>query len=197
MTGAGVDTEALTTLWDQRWPGYSKVAYRLRDIQARWVRFHTLPGSQRYPASEAEYGIVLGRHNELLTELATSRSLLLMTSGYSEHPQPRDPARSPEMLKVHPDASYWTSACLNDEPDFESWIHLYASQLTWSAGCLDPLLRLVADYANANVLLTDSELRWLYHPYDGGMDVLLPSTAERDALRERYRDWLSTHPTGL
>ena len=92
------------------------------------------------------------RHNELLTELAISRTLLLVTSGYSEHPQPQDQVRSQETSMVHPEASYWTSACLNDEPDFESWIHLYASQLMWSAGCLDQLLRLVADYAIANVL---------------------------------------------
>jgi hypothetical protein len=51
--------------------------------------------------------------------------------------------------------------------------------------------------AVANVLLADAGLRWLYHPYDGGMDVMLPSTAERDVLRDRYRDWLSVHPSGL
>ncbi|HEX6685506.1 MAG TPA: hypothetical protein VF062_22155 [Candidatus Limnocylindrales bacterium] len=161
------------------------------------MRFHTLPGSKRYPDSESEYEIILGRHNEVLTELAISRTLLVVTSGYSERPQPQEPARPLETLDVHPEASYWTSACLNDEPGFESWIHLYASQITWSAGCLDPLLRRVVDEAIANVLLADVELRWLYHPYDGGMDILLPSPTDRDALRNRHRNWLSTHPSGL
>ena len=62
---------------------------------------------------------------------------------------------------------------------------------------LDPLLRLVADEVVSDVLLADPDLRWLYHPYDGGIDVAVSSTSERDAVRERHRDWLSAHPTGL
>jgi hypothetical protein len=197
VTHAGVDTDALTRLWDQRWPGCSKVPYELRGARDRWVRFHTLPGSKRYPDSESEYEIILRRHNEVLAELAIRPALLVVTSGYSEHPRPQDPGRSPETIAAQPDASYWTSACMDDEPGFESWIHLYVSQTVWSVGCVNPLLRLVADNVIANVLLADVSLRWLYHPYDGGMDVILPSSAERDALRDRHRDWLSTQPSGL
>jgi hypothetical protein len=47
------------------------------------------------------------------------------------------------------------------------------------------------------VLITDANLRWLFHPYDGGMDVIAPTTADRDALRDRHRDWLSKHPQGF
>jgi hypothetical protein len=69
--------------------------------------------------------------------------------------------------------------------------------MRWSAGRLDPLLRQVADEVIANVVLADTDLRWLYHPYDGGMDVILASSGERDVMRHRHRDWLSTHPSGL
>jgi len=197
VTHADVDTDVLTKLWDQRWPGCSKVPYELRAARDRWVRFHTLPDSKRYTDAEAEYEIILHRHNEVLTELAIQPALIVVTSGYSEHPRPQDPGRSPETIAAQPGASYWTSVCLDDEPGFESWIHLYASQRVWSVGCLNPLLRLVADNVIANVLLADLSLRWLYHPYDGGMDVILPSSTERDALRDRHRDWLSTQPSGL
>ncbi|WP_443333951.1 DUF3885 domain-containing protein [Streptomyces sp. CB02056] len=40
-------------------------------------------------------------------------------------------------------------------------------------------------------------LRRLYHPYDGGADVYLASTEERDRLKERHAGWLSGHPNGL
>ncbi|MEU2610472.1 hypothetical protein ABZ570_02600 [Micromonospora sp. NPDC007271] len=86
---------------------------------------------------------------------------------------------------------------MDDDPSFESYMHLYVSQTAWSVGCLDPLLRQVADDVIGNVLVADVGLRWLYHPYDGGMDVILPSTDERDALQHRHRHWLSAHPTGL
>lgn len=62
---------------------------------------------------------------------------------------------------------------------------------------LDPLLRLVADDGTGEVVVTDDRLRWLVHPYDGGVDVVTGSSAERDRLRDLHHDWLSRHPGGL
>lgn len=55
----------------------------------------------------------------------------------------------------------------------------------------------VADDELGNVIISPMDLRWFYHPYDGGADVILPSTADRDRLRDRHRDWLSSQPSGL
>ncbi|WP_214411268.1 DUF3885 domain-containing protein [Sphaerisporangium fuscum] len=55
----------------------------------------------------------------------------------------------------------------------------------------------IADDEISNVLLGPADLRWLYHPYNGGADVILPTRAERDALKDRHPTWLSTHPSGL
>lgn len=192
-----VDTAELTRLWEQRWPGCSKVPYELREQRDRWVRFHTLPASKRYPETESEYEVILGRHNTVLTELAGDSAVLVMTAGYSDRPEPPGSGRSAETAAVHPGASYWTSVCTDDDPDFQSYLHLYVSQTAWSPGCVDPLLRLVADDVIGNVVLADAGLRWLFHPYDGGMDVITSSAAERAALKDRHRDWLSGHPAGL
>jgi hypothetical protein len=197
MSGDPVDTAALSRLWEERWPGCSKLPYELREVRDRWVRFHTLPGAKRYPNTEAEYGIVLSRHNSVLAELISGPDLLVVTAGYSDAPEPGDSCRSPQTEVVHPDARYWTSVSMDDEPGFDNWMHLYVSRMPWTAGRLDPLLRQVADDVMANVVLADVGLRWLYHPYDGGMDVILSSSGERDVLRDRHRDWLSTHPAGL
>ena len=192
-----VDTAALSALWDVRWPGCPRLAYELRGVGDRWVRFHSLPESKRYADSDAEYEIVLARHNTVLAELVTGPAVLVVTAGYSDSPLPQDPGRTPETLAAHPDAVYWSSVCTDDEPGDEHWTHLYVSRRPWSPGSLDPLLLQVADDVIANVLVTDLDLRWLYHPYDGGMDVILPSTAERDALKDRHSAWLSKHPGGL
>ena len=50
---------------------------------------------------------------------------------------------------------------------------------------------------NVVVILTDDQCKWLYHPYDGGADVLAPSTATRDQVAVRHRSWLSKRPDGL
>jgi hypothetical protein len=190
-----VDTARLSELWEQQWPGCSKLPYLLRGLQDRWVRFHTLPGSKRYPGTKAEYDIILARHHTVLTELITTPTVLVVTAGYSDRSVPPESCQT--AAAVHPAATYWTSVCIDDEPDWASWMHLYVNQTPWTVGCLDPLLRHVADDETGNVLITDAALRWLYHPYDGGMDIILPTTAERDALRSRHRDWLSAHPSGL
>jgi hypothetical protein len=192
-----VDIARLSELWEQQWPGCSKLPYLLRGLQDRWVRFHTLPGSKRYADTEAEYEIILARHHTVLMELVTTPTVLVVTPAYSDQLTPPKFGRSAETTAVHPAATYWSSVCIADEPDWTSWIHLYVTETPWAAGCLDPLLRHVADDIIANVLITDVALRWLYHPYDGGMDVILATTAERDVLRSRHPDWLSAHPAGL
>jgi hypothetical protein len=42
-----------------------------------------------------------------------------------------------------------------------------------------------------------AELRRVHAPYDGGADVNLAATAERDRLRERHADRLSVQPSGM
>jgi hypothetical protein len=37
----------------------------------------------------------------------------------------------------------------------------------------------------------------IHHPYDGGADVFLTTPEERDRMRDRHADWLSSHPSGL
>jgi hypothetical protein len=59
------------------------------------------------------------------------------------------------------------------------------------------LLRHVTDDHTQDVILAGQELSWLYHPYDGGADVITASAQQRGILRERYPQWQSAHPTGL
>ena len=184
-----LDTAALTALWERRWPGCRYSPHELRvDAADRWVRFHALPGSQRYPGTPAEHATVLRRHRTLLAEVLPGPRLLLVTADYADGPEPPATRRA-LVAALNPGARHWTSARISDDPGFESWMHLYAGRVGRFDERLDEVLRAVADNRIANVLLADLDLHRLYHPYDGGMDVLLPTTAERDALRERHRAW--------
>ncbi|GAA0248332.1 hypothetical protein GCM10009539_37030 [Cryptosporangium japonicum] len=187
----------LSRLWDEQWPEYPKVSYELRAIPDRWVRFHALPGSKRYPESEAEYAVVLARHNAILSSLIATRTVLVVAAGYSATASPHASLRPEGVDHLLLEAVHWSSVLIDAEPGSESWMHLYVSEILDAPHALSPLLRLVADHEIANVLIADPSLNWLYHPYDGGMDVLLPSTAKRDALRGQHRSWLSSHPSGL
>ncbi|MFD0539351.1 hypothetical protein ACFQY7_42060 [Actinomadura luteofluorescens] len=55
----------------------------------------------------------------------------------------------------------------------------------------------MADDELGHVIISPLDLRWLYHPYDGGADVIAPSVRERDGLKSRHADWLPTPPSRL
>ncbi len=45
-------------------------------------------------------------------------------------------------------------------------------------------------------MITNLSVDRIHAPYDGGADVLLPTTAERDTVKRRHIDWLSVHSHG-
>ncbi|MEV7730222.1 hypothetical protein AB0P15_36750 [Streptomyces sp. NPDC087917] len=189
--------EALSALWEQRWPappGDLQMRYAYPD---RWVRFHSLPESKRYPDSDAEYAVMLDRHHTLLDELGPNEAeLYVLTREWNGDAEPT--VRMPQLRQVDPDARHWGSHIHDDDfPDDILYQHEYISLHPRSRHALDPLLRLVADDVIAGVTLAPLDLRWLYHPYDGGGDVFAPSTSVRDALKAAHPEWLSTHPTGM
>lgn len=184
--------------WNARWSPCLPIGHDLRRIHAdRWVRFHSLPHSQRYAQDERQYAIVLQRHNTVLEELFAGGNVCTITCAWSDSPQP--PARPDLDHRIHPAGRYWTSILTTDDPDpeFRTYAHLYTSTARWQAGGVDLLLRAVADDQTAGVIIADTGLNRLYHPYDGGADVILTTTAETDRLRQRHSGWLSSHPAGL
>ncbi|MBT2491694.1 hypothetical protein J7E96_24830 [Streptomyces sp. ISL-96] len=167
------------------------------------MRFHSLPGSKRYPESEAEYAIVLDRYNSVLDELFAGVDVFVVTMDWSVTPTGPAAYRTREAL--HPEGvRWWTEANEEDpnpdpdpDPDFHTHTHLYADRRPWERGCADALLRAVADEELAGLFFTDTELRRIHHPYDGGADVILSTPEERDRLRDQHTDWLSSHSAGL
>ncbi|GLY75797.1 DUF3885 domain-containing protein [Actinoallomurus iriomotensis] len=186
--------DALTALWSDRWGG-APSAYELKDrFRDRWVRFHSLPGSKRYPDTEEQLGVVLGRHHTILQELGTAEGLYVIADSYHGPEWRWRPDRS-----LHPDAVLWYTLTSEDGTELEpaTEIELRASWMPYEPALLDPLLRAVADDQLGFVILAPSDLRWLYHPYDGGADLITSTVQERDAFEQRHSAWLSSHPLGL
>jgi hypothetical protein len=186
--------------WQQQFPGCEPVAHRLKEaFPDRWVRFHSLPESKRYPEDESEYATVLYRHNCILGELiGPERGVILLTTGYSDSTEPVRP--QPEPLPSDPDAVLWRSVPLHElDGDFAepNYWHVFASVREWRPGLFDQVVRSVADDVMANVMVVDPNCQWLLHPYDGGMDVIAESSTARNHLKSRHADWLSPYTSGL
>ncbi|MFH9819218.1 hypothetical protein [Streptomyces sp. NPDC017230] len=194
-----IDPELLAALWRECHPSGPPVAHTFRTRYAdRWVRLHSLPDSKRYPESEDEYAIVLDRYNTILDELFAGTEVFVVTMDWSNTPTGLPGYPTPRQT-LHPDGIRWWTESEEDDPDPEFHTHtcLYADRRRWNRSCLDGLLRAVADEALVEVFVADTELHRVYHPYDGGADVILTTPAERDRVRDRHTDWLSSHPAGL
>ncbi|MGW7531106.1 DUF3885 domain-containing protein [Amycolatopsis sp. NPDC054798] len=186
----------LSALWRRNWPEGPPHAHELKHTYPdRWVRFHSLPESKRYPETDAEYDIVLHRYNTVLDELFHGQEVRVITANWSDTPEP--PAQH---ARWNPGARHWMSMRTDEnetDPAFITYIHLYASRRPWHTGLVDDLLRAAADDATRNAMITSLALDRIHHPYDGGADILLPTTGERDALKLRHTGWLSAYPSGF
>jgi hypothetical protein len=186
--------------WQERFPNCEPIGYRLREVfRDRWVRFHSLPESKRYPECPSEYQMILQRHSCVLSELlGTERRVILLTTGYSETPQP---VRSyTELDAIDPTAKPWRTIAMHSESEeftYPNYWHVFASEWEWQPGVFDSLVQLVADAVIANVSIVHPECRWVLYPYDGGMDVIAETPTARDQLRAAHRDWLSSLESGL
>jgi hypothetical protein len=196
------DLAAFDRAWDSRWQDLQPIGHQLRSsAPATWLRLHSLPDSKRYASNDSEYEELLSRHLTVLAELSAAcgnpaGGIRLITASWSDSPEPED--RRPVLPATLPLRTDWRSVPHDlTEPAFPVWAHLHVNAVSLDDQVLVELLRLVADDAVADVIICPPDARWLYHPYDGGADVIAPDAPTRDLLRSRHADWLSALPSGL
>lgn len=181
----GEDSERarlLAARWDGAYGSSTPLGYLLRcEHPERWVRFHSLPGSKQYADSPEERAEILRRQNTLLRELRRGdEALVLITVDWG--PGAVDTGWAKRQLR----GSWPWRIMPAEEPEDPPVFVWVASPGTPSE--LDALLLLAAE-EEVRFLLAPSDLRWLFCPYPGGIDLILESSVERDALAHRHEDW--------
>jgi hypothetical protein len=181
--------------WSIRFPNCEAIAHHLPIVfPDRWVRFHSLPNSKRYPENELEQAMVIDRHNCILSDLCPPEEMVvLLTTAWSNT---AEPVRC-QAVQDNWDAPAlpWRTIAMHEQPDKfpkPTFWHIFVSTHQWCPGVFDPLVRLVAADVLANVMIASPDCRWLLHPYDGGMDALVESQAERDKLANSHSAWLAS-----
>ena len=181
----------LDDLWDTTWAGVSPAGHILRRTHpSRSVRLHSLPGGKRYADTEAEHAEVVRRHRTVLADLlgdATNETLVVLATDYGRRDLMTGWTRS-----ALPDAWPWrrfSGSVDEDEAPSFVWVQTGVTE-----SHLDTLLRLIAD-DGGSLVLAGPQVDWVYCPYDGGVDVILPGADERDLLASRYADWLPQDQT--
>lgn len=185
--------------WDAAFPNCEPIAHLMREqFRPRWVRFHSLPESKRYPENDTEMAEVLHRHNTILGDLLGEDCEVVLLTTAATFDLGNAP-REPDFLEFDPHAVPWRTVPMHTCDDFDALTYWYisASLWTWETGMFDPVVRLSAGWETVNVMMADPYCRWMLHPYDGGMDVILATSAERDCLKSAFPDWLSAREDGM
>jgi hypothetical protein len=187
-----IEPKEFVARWRTWYPGASPLGPELQEAyQHRWLRIHSLPGSKRLPDTEAEYSIIVKRHNTVVEELIGTAECVLLGYDYdgvytfpSAHPLARWLPDSPPVMRVSTDDE-------SSEP-----ISIFVGRGAWYRGMLDGPMENVAD-DQLRFMLLNWDTGSAYAPYDGGADLFWPTELERDRARIEFGEWLSPDPSGL
>jgi len=194
--------DAFNALWETHYSSSPPLSYVLRELYPeKWLRVHSLPESKRYPETTDEWALLLERHFTVLREVFGDVATAFLVSGYYTA---GTKSELPEFLADNVIFSQLAFQELPQvklgngpsEPDDTSTYWPLVSNIDLTPAFLGKLFRATAqDECRAFIL--HKELGTIIAPYDGGIDIFLADTTARNFYRNKYNDWLSTHPTGL
>ena len=188
--------------WKTIYPDTVPVGYRLRHYYPdKWFRIHSLPDSQRYPADQADWDILLDRQNTILTDLLGNDSPILIIDGdYRMEGYEKLQPIEVESMKPFVFTKVEPSIDLNAiSPEFydkgQTCTPIFTEQV-WQAHQFNDVLRDIAEW-RVTAFFVSVQNHCMLAPYDGGMDLILKDSTTRDFYKEKYKAWLSPFEGGL
>ena len=180
-------------IWRNNFGQIPPIGHRLRwEFSDRWIRFHSLPKSKRYPESEEEYSILLNRANTLAGEIFDDGEPFWLAAS-RPHYQPGTISHDlpPHTKNNHnlPEAFRWFDP-IEDVEDRLQW-STFAKQMTWRPGAYDDVFRKIANDEDYAITFAKKDMLSLLIPYDGGFDFILPNAQAVSELKDKHPLWLS------
>lgn len=200
-----LEAEEIQNLWKENFGDCPPVSYLFKSqLKDRWFRIHSLPESKRYAENESETNELLKRQNALLIDVIGNDSDCFLISGnYSDSPLEQNLKQCSalgnfnfqkfvRLLKADFDSRDFV------EPDEEPiYLSIFFAPYKIKSNDLDEVLLCVADWKIVNFFVVNFENQRIFAPYDGGVDVILKNSQERDEFKLKYKSWLSNHPKGF
>lgn len=200
MTRPRIDLDKVLDTYLLHFGALLPTSPRIREWPDEWVRFHSFPALQRYPHDDDDRQQLLRRHGRVIRTLRRQfgggRLVGLSVGitpwwGVDENGQPKRIHHRPTVL---PGLRHMFNTF--HRPDNDDDGDVCATDQVTAAGLRRHLLRQTRTLL-PDIAVIDESARWVYAPYDGGADVLLTSSRDRDLLRRQHCDWLSPLESGL
>ncbi|MGB5888200.1 MAG: hypothetical protein WBG77_16035 [Acinetobacter venetianus] len=190
--------------WDQFYPNKLPFSHLLKHYFPQyWFRIHSLPESKRYANTPEEYELLLNRHNEIITDCFGENTSIFIVSGHYFSQSSNDEYYEPVFVLppylVHAEKGINLKQ-VNPEDFYEEgedyFFRPYSIETTWQPNTHDELLKKIAD-DEVRAFMLSFEQNIIVAPYDGGIDFIIFDDVKRQALRDKYKDWLSPREDGL
>ena len=161
------------------------------------LEFIVCRGRNDYADTKKEYEIILSRQNLLISDIiGEGEDLILVIVLY-----PDDPTNAYyEMIEGYEDFRLVDIIDLqttgSDRHSETYQVTVMARKTVWQPNQSNRLLKMIAD-DKIRILMVAANQARIISPYDGGVDIMMESSDQRDLFRARYSQWLSARADGL
>ncbi|NLP59304.1 hypothetical protein [Lutibacter sp. B1] len=184
--------------WNENYPNSLPIENELvGKYENRWFRIHSLPDSKRYAENEYEYNQILERQNKLITDIFGNNTDFQILIGLYQNDTMNENYEFLDYLNTF--IKIMNIDLHKEKPDIyedEMSYEIYVKQEKWNINDYNEILKKIAD-DEIRAIFINPQQNSLIIPYDGGVDVILKNTEERDRFKSKYADWISKREDGL
>jgi hypothetical protein len=183
--------------WAKHFPSMAPVGWDLRSsLPDRWVRFHSLPGSKRYPESKKDRAIVAERATALAKAVLGDHGPFYLLA-YVYEPDPDLPFTVTPQWRYHGAALTEAFRGPEDSEDDAATIVVFTGEVSSLGKPFEEAVLGIAEERSARALWVSPKVPAVFAPYDGGFDIITAKPQDIPPLRQTFKKWLSKHPEGL
>lgn len=187
----------LADYWTKHFPNAAPVGWDLRSsLPDRWVRFHSLPGSKRYPENAKDRAIVEERA-ELLFRAVLGQNGPWYLYAYVYEPDPALPFEVAEHWTYHGVPLTKAFTCPEDADPDASTIIVFGGEMKRFDAHFGEAVLGIAEDKSARAAWVSPTARTVFAPYDGGFDLITATPQQASELRRTHKKWLSKRADGL
>jgi hypothetical protein len=185
-------TRTLDDIWNDNFGEHfpPKADLLKHEFPNKWTRFHSLPESKRYPDSEIEENIIIDRHNSILNSIFKNNETIYLIRTIWTNDKKR---------KIEPidNCEFWKSWVEYSDGDHYILGHSYYLKTKWKYNVLNEFILNTAYDKESNLMAIGTRDSSLYHPYDGGCDIVINDIKMINQLNKTFSKFKSIHPLGL
>ncbi|MCP4180267.1 MAG: hypothetical protein GY756_21095 [bacterium] len=180
---------SVETDWKSISPKIPPVAYLLKHIYPeKWIRIHSLPNSKRYPECKSEIATMNHRNISLIKYLSGKHDKLYIFG--SKYPKNDLARKSFKYLKrLTKKLSLFNFPPVTECDGYEiPKLEIYSGLFHTSK--LKKLLKYTSVELLSNITIANFDSNFLYHPYDGGFDLIINDNEIIGDIKLKFGDWL-------